>query len=237
MPPPSLKVGLPSVGKYYEIIPKLPNSKFKFNFGSEETVLKLLKDFDGNNTRGLICLLPLDSKIIEKVIHDQTKFSSKKLILFTDISQFLGYFFQWIMSKVFKQKNSYSLYLIFHRVNQNILIKKIELIGFSKETTNWLISYLSNRKLKFHIKNIFSKPGNLISAVPQGPTSWPLLFLVYITDILQADCKLLLFADDTCLKFQHKDVTNNVSLRRWLCSALIQPFFDYAMLCLEPKHK
>ena len=34
----------------------------------------------------------------------------------------------------------------FDTVNNNILSKKMEFIGFSEETTKWLKSYLSNRK-------------------------------------------------------------------------------------------
>ena len=50
--PPSLRFGLPSVQQYYEKSLKLPNSKFKFNFVSEETVLKLLKDLNENKAAG-----------------------------------------------------------------------------------------------------------------------------------------------------------------------------------------
>ena len=50
----------------------------------------------------------------------------------------------------------------FHTVNHELLIKKIEFIGFSEETKKWLKSYLSNREFKVHIKNTFSEPGNLL---------------------------------------------------------------------------
>ena len=49
----------------------------------------------------------------------------------------------------------------FDTVNHDILLKKMEFIGFSEETTKWFKSYLSNRKFKVHIKNTFSEPGNL----------------------------------------------------------------------------
>ena len=68
----------------------------------------------------------------------------------------------------------------FDIVNHNILLKKMEFIGFSEETTKWFKSYLSNRKYKVHIKNTFSEPGNLLCLVPEGSILGPLLFLLYI---------------------------------------------------------
>ena len=53
LPPTSLRFGLHSVWRYYEKILSYPNSKFKFNFVSEETVLKLLQDLDENKAAGL----------------------------------------------------------------------------------------------------------------------------------------------------------------------------------------
>ena len=50
---PSLRFGLLLVRQYYEKVQKLPNSKFKFTFVSEETVLKLVKDMDENKVAGL----------------------------------------------------------------------------------------------------------------------------------------------------------------------------------------
>ena len=53
LPSPSLRFGLNSVRQYYEKILKYPKSKFKFNVVSEESVLKLLQDFDENKAAGL----------------------------------------------------------------------------------------------------------------------------------------------------------------------------------------
>ena len=68
----------------------------------------------------------------------------------------------------------------FDTVNQYILLKKMEFIGFSEETTKGFKSFLSNKKFKFHIKNTFSEPGNLLRGTPQGSILRPLLFLLYI---------------------------------------------------------
>ena len=50
----------------------------------------------------------------------------------------------------------------FDTVNHDILLKKMEFIGFSDKTTKWFKSYLSNRKFKVDITNTFSEPGNLL---------------------------------------------------------------------------
>ena len=41
-----------------------------------------------------------------------------------------------------------------------------------------------------------------------GVTQGPLLFLLHANDMKQAvDCDLFLYADDSCLVYQHKDVS------------------------------
>ena len=103
----------------------------------------------------------------------------------------------------------------------------MEFVGFSEETTKWFKSYLSNRKFKVHFNNTFSEPGNLLCGVPQGSILGPLLFLLYINDMPQAvDCELLLYADDTCLMFQHKDITEIESALNKNFSMLCDWFVD-----------
>ena len=47
----------------------------------------------------------------------------------------------------------------------------------------------------------------LLRGVPQGSVLGPLLFLLYINDMPQAvKGELPLYADDTCLIFQHSDI-------------------------------
>ena len=169
-----------------------------------------------------ISLLPLVSKIIEKVIHDQTQsFLDKNDIIYRYQSGFRKFFFtdsclSYLNNKIAAgfESGLYTCMILidlqkaFDTVNHDILLKKMEFIGFSEETTKWFKSYLSNRKFKVHIKNTFSEPGNFLCGVPQGSILGPLLFLLYINDMPQAvDCELLLYADDTCLIFQHNDIT------------------------------
>ena len=80
-------------------------------------------------------------------------------------------------------------------------------LGFTDETIKWYTSYLSNRKFIISTENAYSDKASIICGVPQGSILRPLLFLIYINDMPQdVDSELLLYADDTCLVFQHKDI-------------------------------
>ena len=81
-------------------------------------------------------------------------------------------------------------------------------LGFSKNVIAWFKSYLSERKLNININTSYSNPSNLIFGVPQGSILGPLLFLLCINVLPQAIVSnLLLYADDTSIVFQHKNVT------------------------------
>ena len=95
----------------------------------------------------------------------------------------------------------------FDTINHEIFVNKMEYLGFSKDLILWFMSCLSNRKFKVNLNKIFSEPGKLLYGVRQGSILGPLLFLIYINDMSQAvKCELLLYADDTCLIFQHNDI-------------------------------
>ena len=58
-----------------------------------------------------------------------------------------------------------------------------------------------------NINDKLSTPGDLTCGVPQGSILGPLLFLLYVNDMEQSvDSNLLLYADDSCIFFQNKDV-------------------------------
>ena len=58
------------------------------------------------------------------------------------------------------------------------------------------------------VENVFSDSANLGCGVPQGSILGPLLFLLYVNDMPgSVSCDMLLYADDTCLVFQDKDLS------------------------------
>ena len=78
-------------------------------------------------------------------------------------------------------------------------------LRFSKNRITWFKSYLCERKFKISINISYSSPSNLLCAAPQRSILGSLLFLVYINTLPQAVVSdSLLYADDTCIVFQHK---------------------------------
>ena len=92
----------------------------------------------------------------------------------------------------------------FDTIDHKILIEKLKCMGFSNDVTKWFESYLSKR---IHLKKSFSDKALITCRVPQGSILGPLLFLLYVNDMVQSvNCDLLLYSDDSGLIFQHKDI-------------------------------
>ena len=95
----------------------------------------------------------------------------------------------------------------FDTIDHDLLLQKLYAVGFSKHSVNWFQSNLSNRSFLVNSGNNFSQPESVSCSVPQGSILGPLLFLIYVNDMSQAvKCDLFLYADDTCLVCQRKDI-------------------------------
>ena len=96
----------------------------------------------------------------------------------------------------------------FDTLDHGVLLEKMKYFGFEAFIIKWFESYLSNRKFLVCIDNVFSEAGTLKYGVPQGSILGPLLFLLYVNDLPQSlsDAGSYLYADDTCIFYQHVDV-------------------------------
>lgn len=87
----------------------------------------------------------------------------------------------------------------FDTVNHKILLAKLEKYGIRGTPLKWFNSYLTDRQQYVEIHNVRSSIKTVICGIPQGSTLGPLLFLLYINDIVNSSDKLSfrIFADDT----------------------------------------
>ena len=94
----------------------------------------------------------------------------------------------------------------FDTIDHDILLQRLNAIGFSNHTIGWFKSYLSNRLFRVHLENCYSDSSSIKCGVPQGSILGPLLFLIHVNDMPQAvNSNLFLYADDSCLVLQKKD--------------------------------
>ena len=103
---------------------------------------------------------------------------------------------------------------------------KLRRIGCSDRVIMWFISYLNNRTQRVAVRDSLSDEHSVSLGVPQGSVLGPLLFLIYIDDLVQAlkHCSITMYADDTTLyvhstsllDIQCKLQDDMNSLKEWL---------------------
>ena len=174
-----------------------------------------------------ISILPTLSKVIEAIIHERLldHCISNNLISERQAAYIKGdstifqliYIVHYIRSCWGHSKVCQGAFLdisaAFDKVWHNGLIAKMSQIGINGKLLNLFQSYLSNRKQCVVVEGVKSSLLDVNAGVPQGSRLGPLLFIIYINDIVKdIESEILIFADDTTLLAKGTDPTETTAI-------------------------
>ena len=173
-----------------------------------------------------VSVLPFFSKILEKIMYNRIlAFINKHNLLYkfqfgfrgkhgTDIALIV------LVAKIMSAFNDGEMVLgvfldlskAFDTVDHDILLNKLDTYGIRGTAHDWFRSYLFQRKQFVAFNGSTSNESTIKCGVPQGSILGPLLFLLYINDMVNASAVLfsLLFADDTNVFVTGKNLSNLV---------------------------
>ena len=175
-----------------------------------------------------ISLLPIFSKIFEKLMHERiySFLKEHKLIYplqfgFREnhcIDHALISITEDIRSTVDNKRYGCGIFIdlqkAFDTVYHEILLKKLEHYGIRGDTLKWFCSDLSDRSQFVSINGHNSTKMEISCGVPQGSVLGPLLFLIYINDLPNVSNKIktYLFADDTNIYLESEAISELVQI-------------------------
>ena len=160
-----------------------------------------------------ISLLPVFSKILEKIIYDRIKRTIEKKKLMPDhqfgfrnkhstIEQMHRLINEIILALENKQYCTALFMEIKHlinKINHESLLQTIRK-QFPEQIHQLIKSYLSSRTFVIKIKDTYSEVKDIKAGVPQGSVLGPILYTLYTANIpTTTNSKILTFADDTAI--------------------------------------
>ena len=88
----------------------------------------------------------------------------------------------------------------------DLIVQKVKAYGLPEHACQLMHNYLSDRKQRVKLGNIVSQWQNIIKGVPQGSILGPLIFNIFINDIVyfMDKVKVYNYADDNTASYAHK---------------------------------
>ena len=104
----------------------------------------------------------------------------------------------------------------FDKVPHKLLIRKLIQYKINPTIVEWIKAFLTNRRQRVKVNDCFSIWASVISGIPQGSILGPLLFIIYINDLVDvcsSGSEMYLYADDTKLFRYISDRADMVALQ------------------------
>lgn len=97
--------------------------------------------------------------------------------------------------------------------DHSILLQKLEQYGIRGTALQLIQSYLSHRKQVVKLTSACSAVKPILAGVPQGSILGPLLFNLYLNDIvnINREARFIIYADDASIFFSGKNISNILS--------------------------
>lgn len=192
----------------------------------EGKIIPLPKDgrlaLTGKNSRP-ITILPVLSKLMERIVHSQVKEYFESNGLNTDVhnayrqnhstcSALTVMTDDWLKERDNLKMTGAVLLdfsAAFDVIDHNLLIGKLECYGFSPTAIDFMKSYLTCRTQRVYYTGSWSHSKVLNCGVPQGSCLGPLLYAIFTNDLPSVLCKatVQMYADDSILHYAAKTVS------------------------------